>query len=167
MLLTSLIFLNLVYISFVVIFNYAQVVLVGIIQESMNSRIGHIYLYASDLDKSYEFYKKLLEYLGYTQTVKKDWGFAFVNNGTSLWFEKTPEDGSGQGYSRRRTGLNHIAFRVNSKEEVDKFHDEFVKSNKLVTLYETPKAFPEYDEDYYAVFFEDPDGIKLEVAYYP
>ncbi len=133
----------------------------------MESRIGHIYLYVSDLDKSYEFYKKLLEYLGYRETVKLDWGFAFINNGTSLWFEKTPKDGVEKGYSRRRTGLNHIAFRVDSKEEVDKFFEEFIKGNKIATLYESPKPFPEYEEGYHAIFFEDPDKIKIEIAYYP
>lgn len=44
--------------------------------------------------------------------------------------------------------------------------DEFLVTNKIPTLYGTPKLFPEYEEGYYAVFFEDPDRIKLEVAYY-
>ena len=27
-----------------------------------------------------------------------------------------------------------------------------------------PRRYPEYDEDYYATFFEDPDGVRLEVT---
>jgi glyoxylase I family protein len=27
-----------------------------------------------------------------------------------------------------------------------------------------PRYYPEYDPDYYATFFEDPDGIRLEVT---
>ena len=44
---------------------------------------------------------------------------------------------------------------------------EFLKKNKINTLYNTLKKFPEYKKDYYAVFFEDPDKIKLEVTYVP
>lgn len=134
----------------------------------MRSRIGHIYLYVSDLDTSYNFYKSLLEFLGYKETLKKDWGFAFENSGTSIWFEKTRSKHLSEGYHRQRTGLNHLAFRVDSKEDVDILHKNFIQMRGLNTLYETPRLFPEYHEEmYYAVFFEDPDRIKLEVAYYP
>lgn len=132
----------------------------------MKSKIAHVYLYVSNLDKSYEFYKRLLEYLGYKQMVKEDWGFAFDNDETNIWFEQTPKNHQSKGYHRKRTGLNHLAFRVSSKKNVDKFYKEFIKTNKISTLYNTPKAFPEYSRSYYAVFFEDPDRIKTEVVYY-
>ena len=48
---------------------------------------------------------------------------------------------------------------------MDRFHKEFLKPRKIKTLYSTPKKFPEYTKDYYAVFFEDPDRIKLEVCF--
>lgn len=132
----------------------------------MESKVGHIYLYVSNPDKSYVFYKNLLGTLGYKQIFKEKGCFAFEKDGTSLWFEKTPSDHLKDGYHRRRTGLNHLAFRLNSREEVDKFCQKFIKTRGLKTLYNTPKAFPEYTKDYYAVFFEDPDKIKLEVVYY-
>lgn len=133
----------------------------------MNSKVAHIYLYVSDLKKSYDFYSTFLKYLDYRETINKDWGFAFNNNGTSIWFESARKGHLEKGYHRKRIGLNHLAFRVNSKEEVDQFYNEFIKQNNISTLYDTPKAYPEYDDGYYAVFFEDPDKIKLEVCYYP
>jgi catechol 2,3-dioxygenase-like lactoylglutathione lyase family enzyme len=132
----------------------------------MQSKLGHIYLYVSDLDKSFEFYKKFLEYLDYKEGFRADWGGSLIKDGTSIWLEQTPKDHSDVKYHRRRTGLNHLAFRVTSKENVDAFYEDFLKKNGIDTLYNTPKHFPEYEESYYAVFFEDPDGIKLEVAYY-
>ncbi len=132
----------------------------------MKSKLGHIYLYVSDLDKSYSFYKDLLELLGYEQGHKADWGFEFMRGDTSIWFEQSPKDHNKEGYHRKRIGLNHLAFKLESKTDVDVFNEDFIKVNKIATLYETPKAFPDYGEDYYAVFFEDPDRIKLEVAYY-
>lgn len=132
----------------------------------MNSKLGHIYLYVSDLDITFKFYKELLEMLNYKQEHKADWGFEFSQGDTSIWFEQSPENFRKEGYHRKRVGLNHIAFRVESKEDVDTFHKDFLKANNIETLYETPKSFPDYGEKYYAVFFEDPDRIKLEVAYY-
>jgi hypothetical protein len=38
---------------------------------------------------------------------------------------------------------------------------------RLPPLYETPREFPEYRPGYYAVFFEDPDRLKLEIVHVP
>ncbi|HUW21687.1 MAG TPA: VOC family protein [Candidatus Bathyarchaeia archaeon] len=133
----------------------------------MKSRIGHIYIYASDLEKSYQFYKKFLGYLDYRQNFKSKKFFAFIKDGTSIFFEQAPKDHLNDGYHRRRIGLNHLAFRVDSKEEVDRFNNDFLNANDIKTLYNTPKPFPKYEKGYYAVYFEDPDRIKLEVVYYP
>lgn len=133
----------------------------------MKSKLGHLTFYVSDMDTSYKLYKKLLEYLDYKEIVKQDWGFAFTNGGIDLWFEGVDGKYKKDGYHRKRVGLNHLAFRVNSKENVDKFCKEFLEKNRINTLYGSPKAYPEYDKDYYAAYFEDPDRIKLEVAYYP
>lgn len=130
----------------------------------MDSVISHIYLYVSDLEKSFDFYNKFLTFLGYENNFKEDWGFAFKKGETSIWFEKAKPGHIEKGYHRKRIGLNHIAFKVGSKEDVDKFHEVFLKKEGIPSLYNTPKAFPEYTPEYYAVFFEDPDRIKLEVA---
>ena len=132
----------------------------------MESNLEHIYLYVSNLDKSYEFYKNFLEYLNYKEVLKADWGCAFMKDGISIWLEQTPQDHIDTKYHRRQTGLNHLAFKVKSKDDVDTFYKDFLEENKIETLYDTPKPFPEYDKNYYAVYFEDPDGIKLEIAYY-
>ncbi len=70
-------------------------------------------------------------------------------------------------YHRKLTGINHVSFKVNSKEDVDTFTKDFLAKKNIKTLYETPRVFPEYREGYYAVFFEDPDMIKLEVTFVP
>ena len=132
----------------------------------MNSKIAHIYLYISNLKQSRDFYKEFLEILGYKEIVNEDWGCGFEKDETSIWLEQVSEDYKKDGYHRKRVGLNHLAFKVDSKEDVDRFTERFLKKNNIETLYKTPKKFPEYSEEYYAVFFEDPDMIKLEVTYY-
>jgi catechol 2,3-dioxygenase-like lactoylglutathione lyase family enzyme len=73
----------------------------------------------------------------------------------------------GAGFHRKRAGLNHVAFRVDQRGDVDRFRREFLEPRGLATLYGTPREFPEYAPGYYAVFFEDPDRIKLEVVHLP
>ena len=56
---------------------------------------------------------------------------------------------------------------MDSKEDVAQFVKDVLVPNNIKPLYDSPKPYPEYDKDYYAVYFSDPDGIKLEVTYYP
>ena len=106
----------------------------------MKSKLGHVYLYVSDLDRSYAFYSNLLKNLGYKEMVKADWGFAFINDGLSIWFEQTPKQHLKDGYHRKRIGLNHLAFRIISKLNVDKFCKEFLEKNKVKTLYGSQRS---------------------------
>jgi catechol 2,3-dioxygenase-like lactoylglutathione lyase family enzyme len=94
--------------------------------------------------------------------------FGFINEkGTSIFFESTPQKHRDAPYHRCQSGINHIAFHVTSKEDVDLFAKEFLEQKNIPTLYETPKGFPEYEKEYYAVYFEDPNRMKVEVAFYP
>jgi catechol 2,3-dioxygenase-like lactoylglutathione lyase family enzyme len=68
---------------------------------------------------------------------------------------------------RKRTGLNHVALRVPEREDVDRVRSEFMAPRKPGALYRTPREFPEYRPGYYAVFFEDPDRLKVEVVHIP
>ena len=86
---------------------------------------------------------------------------------TDFWIMQTEEPFRRQPFHRKNSGINHLAFRVENKGTVDMFHHDFLQANDIPTLYDTPKAFPEYHKGYYAVFFEDPDRMKLEVAYVP
>ena len=54
-----------------------------------------------------------------------------------------------------------------SPAQIDRFRAEFMTPRKLAALYGTPREFPEYRPGYYAVFFEDPDRLKLEIVHFP
>jgi catechol 2,3-dioxygenase-like lactoylglutathione lyase family enzyme len=56
-----------------------------------------------------------------------------------------------------------VAFWVDSREEVDRLAEVVRTSGGLAI--EGPDLTPEYSEDYYAIFFEDPDGNRLEVVH--
>ncbi|MBI1961204.1 MAG: VOC family protein, partial [Parcubacteria group bacterium] len=47
----------------------------------------------------------------------------------------------------------------------DRLYNEFIVKNNI-QVFDAPAAYPQYTADYYAVFFADPDGVKLEYAFY-
>jgi hypothetical protein len=58
----------------------------------------------------------------------------------------------------------HLAFSAETRERVDAFHRDILLSLRATVL-DPPQIWPQYSEGYYAVFFLDPDGIKLEFAH--
>jgi len=82
-----------------------------------------------------------------------------------IWIKETEPKYKGRFFHRKSTGLNHLAFRVETKEEVDLFYREFLKPRNISSLYDSPAHYP-YTEKYYAVYFEDPDRIKLEIVHF-
>ena len=64
---------------------------------------------------------------------------------------------------RRKPGaLHHLAFKAETRKEVN---DAFEKLKEInARIVSPPKLYPEYDENYYAVFFKDFEGIKYEIV---
>jgi catechol 2,3-dioxygenase-like lactoylglutathione lyase family enzyme len=64
---------------------------------------------------------------------------------------------------RRKPGaLHHLAFRADSRTDVDRLHSELKTIG--ATIVSEPRLYPEYGADYYALFFKDPEGIKYEIV---
>lgn len=133
----------------------------------MNS-LSHIEINVSNLKKSKDFYLLILSQLKWVITSDEDNSVGFKSpDKTHIFLKQTDKSFISNIFHRKNIGLNHIAFRVESKEEVEEFSD-FLEKNNIPTLYtDGPKDYSkEYGmERYYAVFFEDPDKIKLEVVF--
>lgn len=131
----------------------------------IETSFNHLQIYISNPKLSIPFYKELLTYLGYI-IVKEDKTHLGMRNGpTDIWLKESPLDSKSLGFNRRNVGINHLAFGVSKKEDVDKFYREFLLPHGIKPLYNSPRQFPEYTKRYYAVYFEDPDRIKLEVVF--
>ena len=130
-------------------------------------QIHHIEIVVLDLKKSSEFYGNLFAWLGYRKILdeKEEAGWSLEN--CSIYLSKCKDRFVQHGYHRKRVGLNHVAFVADSKELVDTFYKDFLLPKKVPVLYGGPKERPEYVRGYYSVYFEDPDRLKLELAYVP
>ncbi len=87
--------------------------------------------------------------------------------GTRIIVAQSPKRFLAEAYHRKRVGLNHIAFRAPSRATVDELYRNYLLPKKIPILYGGPKEWEGYDPGYYAVYFEDPDRIKLELVYVP
>ena len=124
---------------------------------------GHTKLAVSDYKKSCIFYKGLFEKLGYKQTFSKDSSAGWASPGgygIMIAEAKIPC----YKYKHGAPGLYHICFKADSKEKVDQICQFLIL--KDVFILSAPKKHPEFTSKYYNVLFTDPDGIKLEVAFY-
>ncbi len=128
----------------------------------MTGLLHHIELYVSNLKKTKEFWGWLLEELGYK--LYQDWnnGQSWKLGDTYIVFVQTEERFLDIPYHRCRVGLNHLAFHASSRVQVD-YLTEQLKSRGVNMLY-TDKHPYAGGENYYAVFFEDPDRIKVELV---
>lgn len=116
--------------------------------------IDHISIRVSDYDKSRKFYAGLFGFLGFE--VSEDYGstIGWTNGKTRYWIA------AADGRKKHRigdVGLHHYAFELRSRKDVDALQGYLERQGVRIV-----DPADEYYEDYYAVFFLDPDGLKLE-----
>ncbi len=128
----------------------------------MKGTVHHIEIYVSDLGRTTEFWSWFLCELGYDIYQKWNEGISYKLFDTYLVFVQTEEKYLDMGYHRKRTGLNHIAFHAESRTMVDDITQR-LKEKKIKLLYDDKYPFAG-GKDYYALFFEDPDRIKVELV---
>lgn len=129
----------------------------------MNGIIHHIEIYVRDLQKTTAFWTWLLtEKFSYTILQKWDKGISYKFSDTYLVFVQTEKKYLDNSYNRKNIGLNHLAFHCDSRNFVDSLTEE-LKEKNINILYTDRHPFAG-GENYYAVFFEDPDRIKVEVT---
>lgn len=124
--------------------------------------IDHIDLSVGDHSRSLAFYQIVLTALGFRKV---------ADQGTIVWragdleigLRPAEADTKGRQYDRYRPGMHHLAFKAESRDAVDEFFDLLIRHE--IEILDPPAEYPDYGSDYYAVFFTDPDGMKLEYVY--
>ena len=124
--------------------------------------LHHVEINVSNLKTTRTYYDNLLPLLGYE--IYQEWpqGVSYKYGETYIVFVQTEEKHLEETYHRSRTGLNHLAFHAQSRKQVDDITD-MLENQGIEILYKDRHPYAG-GEHYYAVFFEDPDRIKLEIV---
>jgi len=128
----------------------------------MKGTIHHVEIYVHNLKRTITFWTWFLNELGYEIFQKWNEGISYKLGDTYIVFVQTEADFLEAGYHRKRIGLNHLAFHADSREMVDDMLEQ-LKQKKIKILYADKYPFAG-GKDYYALYFEDPDRIKVELV---
>jgi glyoxylase I family protein len=125
--------------------------------------IDHIYLSVSDLARSEVFYDRAMKALGFrknTITIGGDPHVQYYNR--HFGYVLRPAR-SKVGHDPYSPGLHHLCLRVESIDDVIEAAGALRAAGIDATAAE---PYPQYAPDYWATFFQDPDGLRLEVTNY-
>ncbi len=82
--------------------------------------------------------------------------------GARISLRQTQSETQEAGYDRYAVGVHHVALAAASREVVDERAAWLREAG--ATIESGPKEY-DYSPGYYAVFFHDPDGFKLEIVH--
>ncbi|MGH6791234.1 MAG: VOC family protein, partial [Methyloceanibacter sp.] len=119
--------------------------------------IDHLVIRVSDYTKSKAFYGRLFAFLGFKVLDEYADAIGWTNGKTRFWIGPADAVGRKRGYRIGDIGFHHYAFELRSRKDVDALQAFLEKEGATIV---DPAG--EYYDDYYAVFFLDPDGLKLE-----
>ncbi len=123
--------------------------------------IDHIYLSVTDFNRSEEFYDTVMEALGLKKGDKAIAGEPHAHYLAPSFQLTIRPARSGESFDAYRAGLHHLCFQAESNGDVDEC---FRILTDLGARPSKPDHYPEYNPEYYATFFSDPDDIRLEVV---
>lgn len=125
--------------------------------------IDHIYITVSNLEQSERFYDTVMNILGFKKNT-----FQFDNEQHIQYYNRhfgyvlRPARVQNQ-HNPYAPGIHHLCLRMENEKQVDQVAKLLQQHNISVS---TPRLYPEYAADYFAIYFNDPDGIQLEITNY-
>jgi catechol 2,3-dioxygenase-like lactoylglutathione lyase family enzyme len=120
--------------------------------------IDHLVLSVGDFARSKAFYDELLRFLGFKLKHEYDDMAGWSNGKTLFWIAAADARGRQRKYRKGDIGFHHYAFELASRNAVDQL-GRFLEEHGM-TVIDPPGEY--YGRNYYAVYFADPDGMKLE-----
>lgn len=130
-----------------------------------NGSLNHLDLTVSDLTVSRAFYDRVLKQLGFVGGGPAEDGVGWTHPRSRLDIALRGARGehASTPHDRYAPGLHHLAFDADSRAEVDRLYELLLEMR--ATILDPPGEY--YSGGYDAVFFADPDGVKLECVHLP
>ncbi|HJS70731.1 MAG TPA: VOC family protein [Gaiellaceae bacterium] len=134
--------------------------------------LDHLDLVVTSLERSQPFYQELLG-LSRASEIEGERGERIVYlsrpgeepaGSFALGLREKKSDAHAIPFDRYAVGVHHVAFEVESREIVDE-RAAWLRAQGA-EIESGPEEY-DYRPGYYAVFFYDPDGLKLELMYVP
>lgn len=121
--------------------------------------IDHLTIAVSDFRRSKRFYAALYKFLGMKVMDEYPDAMGWKNGNSRFWITQARNTGSEHRFGD--VGYHHYAFALRSRKDVDDLQALLKKMGATIV---DPAG--EYYDNYYAVYFLDPDGLKLEGMHY-
>jgi catechol 2,3-dioxygenase-like lactoylglutathione lyase family enzyme len=137
----------------------------------MRGAVHHIDLSVHDPKAERAFWDAVLGFMGYTVSTEYDHGGYDFDRGergrgfVSVGIRPSSGANAARGHDRYSAGMHHLAWNAASRDDVDALHELLKRIG--ATVLDAPAHYPEYSEGYYAVFFSDASGLKLEYCFVP
>jgi glyoxylase I family protein len=125
--------------------------------------IDHIYVAVLDLTRSERFYDRVMGVLGFRKNTFPNEGDHHIQYYNRHFGYVLRPARTARPHDPLSPGLHHFCFRVEDAATVDAVARRLTEEGVSCS---PPQLYPEYAPDYYATFFSDPDGIRLEVTNY-
>ena len=120
--------------------------------------IDHLVIRVADYEKSKAFYGRLFTFLGFEVSDEYEDAIGWTNGKTRFWIGPADAQAGKRKHRTGNIGFHHYAFQLRSRKDVDELQT-FLTDELGATIVDPAD---EYYDDYYAMFFLDPDGLKLE-----
>lgn len=124
----------------------------------------HLGITVVDLERGIAQFDPVMQGLGFA---RED-----ADGSVSWWVEGEPElilfparEADAAPHAHGEVGWQHLAFAVDSREEVDRLHAIALAAGW--TPVRDPQPYPRFTERYYASFVEDGSGIRIEFMHNP
>ena len=124
--------------------------------------IDHVYVAVRDLARSERFYDVVMPILGFRKnasTIAGDPHIHYYNR--QFGFSLRPAKSDTPDHDPYAPGLHHFCFRVDDEAAIDRAVRELRSAGIDMT---DPAYYPQFAPDYYATFFADPEGVRLEIT---
>lgn len=124
----------------------------------------HLGITVTDVPRAIAQYDPILTELGFRRH-DSETSASWFREGETEFIVMPARDVPVEPHEHGRVGWQHLAFAVDSREDVERLHRIAAQAGWRVVR--EPKGYPRFTPTYYASFLEDADGIRIEFMHNP